>query len=263
MAPLAVITGASSGIGQATARVLTRSGWRVVLVARGLEALEHTAATIHAQGGTAIVEVVDAGDAHAVSALARRVLERDGVPEAIVNSAGAGEWRYADELPPEAGDRMIAAPYLAAYHLVAAFMAPMRKAGRGVFVHVGSPASLMPWPGATAYCAARWALRGLHEALVMDLAGSPLRSCHVILGEVRTAYFERATGSHERIPGVGRLIPVMEAEEAGQLVAGVVQKPRRELIRPRLLWLFAACHRVAPWLVEALVRWTAPGTRAA
>lgn len=259
MAPLVVITGASSGIGQATARVLAKAGWRVVLVARGLEALERTAASLRAAGGTAVVEVVDAADPKAVSALARRVLERDGVPDAIVNSAGAGEWRYVDELPPEAGDRMIGAPYLAAYHLVAAFMGPMRAAGRGVFVHVGSPASILPWPGATAYCAARWALRGLHEALVMDLAGTPLRSCHVVLGEVRTAYFEHATGSHERIPAVGRLIPVMEADQAGALVADVVRRPRRELVRPWLLWAFAASHRWVPWLVEWLVVRTAPG----
>ncbi len=256
MPPLAIVTGASSGIGRAAALELARRGWRLVLVARGRDALEAAAADVRAAGGVGIVEVADATDAAAVEALAARVLARDGVPDVVVNSAGSGEWRFVEELPASAGDRMIGAPYLAAYHLCAAFMAPMLARGAGAFVHVGSPASLMPWPGATAYCASRWALRGLHEALCADLAGTGLRSCHVLLGEVRTAYFERAAGSHERIPTVGKLIPVMSADEAGAIVADVALRPRREVIRPFVLRLFAWSHWLAPRLVEWLVRST-------
>ncbi len=258
-APLAVITGASSGIGRSTALALARLGWRLVLVGRTAAPLDAVVAEAVAAGGRAVAEPVDAADPVAMEALAARVLARDGVPDAIVNSAGSGEWRFLEELPASAGGRMMGAPYLAAYHACAVFMAPMLQRRSGVFVHVGSPVSLMPWPGATAYAATRWALRGLHEALVMDLAGTGLRSCHVVLGEVQTAYFNRAAGSHDRIPGVGRWIPVMRADQAGAIVAGVVQRPRRQVIRPFLLWVFAVTHRVCPWLVEALVRLT--GTR--
>lgn len=254
--PLAVVTGASSGIGRATARELAARGWRVVLVARGREALEAAADEVGKAGGVGIVEVCDATDAASVEAMAARVLAREGVPDVVVNSAGSGEWRFIEELPASAGDRMIGAPYLAAYHACAAFMAPMLARGRGAFVHVGSPASLMPWPGATAYAASRWALRGLHEALCADLLGTGLQSCHVLLGEVRTAYFDRAEGSHERIPTVGKLIPVMDADEAGRIVAGVAVRPRREVIRPFVLALFAWSHWLAPRLVEWLVRST-------
>ncbi len=254
--PLAVVTGASSGIGRATAVSLGRRGWRVVLVARGREALDAAAAEVRAAGGTAVVEAADAGDAGAVEALARRVLDRDGVPDVVVNAAGAGEWRFIEELPASAGDRMIGAPYLAAYHLCAVFMAPMLARKRGAFVHVGSPASLMPWPGATAYSASRWALRGLHEALCQDLAGTGVTSCHVVLGEVRTAYFDTAADSHDRIPSVARLIPVMTAAEAGAIVADVAVRPRREVVRPFVLQLFAWSHWIAPRLVEWLVRST-------
>jgi len=254
--PLAVVTGASSGIGRSTALALAGHGWRLVLVARGRDALDAVASEVDTRGGVGIVEVADATDAAAVEALAARVLARDGVPDVIVNSAGSGEWRFIEELPASAGDRMIGAPYLAAYHVCAAFMAPMLARGTGAFVHVGSPASLMPWPGATAYAASRWALRGLHEALCADLAGTGLRSCHVLLGEVRTAYFDVAAGSHERIPTVGKLIPVMSAEAAGGIVAGVALRPRREVIRPVVLLLFAWSHWLAPRLVEWLVRST-------
>lgn len=254
--PLAVITGASSGIGRATALELARSGWRLVLVARGREALEATAAEVARAGGVGIVEVADATDAEAVEAMAARVLARDGVPDVIVNSAGAGEWRFIEELPASAGDRMAGAPFLAAYHCCAAFMGPMLARGKGAFVHVGSPASVLPWPGATAYAASRWALRGLHEALCADLYGTALRSCHVLLGEVRTAYFERAAGSHERIPTVGKLIPVMDADAAGRIVAGAARRPRREIIEPFVLKLFVWAHWVAPRVVEWFVHST-------
>lgn len=259
--PLALVTGASSGIGRATALDLARSGWDLVLVARGREALETAAAEARALGRAVTVEPVDAGDAAAVEAMAARVLGSLGTPEVVVNAAGAGEWRFIEELPAAAGDRMVAAPYLAAYHLTAAFMAAMLARGSGAFVHVGSPAALMPWPGATAYAASRWALRGLHEALVQDLHGTGVRSCHVILGEVRSAYFEHNAGSHERIPAVGRLIPTLSPAEAGALVAGVARRPRRQLIRPRMLQLFAWAFWLAPWFVEWLVRVT--GTRRA
>lgn len=256
MPPLAVITGASSGIGRATAVFLGQRGWRVVLVARNLEALTAAAEEVRAAGGVPTIESVDVGDAEAVEALAARVIAREGVPDAVVNSAGSGEWRFIEELPANAGDRMIGAPYLAAYHATAAFMKPMLARGSGVFVHVGSPASIMPWPGATAYSAARWALRGLHEALVADLAGTGVASCHVVLGEVKTAYFDRADGSHERIPSVGRWIPVFTAEEAGAIVGGTVLRPRRQVVRPFLLQLFAWAHVVMPWFVEWLTRTT-------
>lgn len=254
--PLVLVTGASSGIGRATALALARAGWRVVLVARGREALDAAAAEIRALGRAATVEAVDAGDAEAVEAMARRVVDRDGVPDVVVHSAGAGEWRFIEELPASAGARMMSAPYLAAYHVTAAFMGPMLARGSGVFVHVGSPASLLPWPGATAYTAARWALRGLHEALVQDLHGTGVRSCHVLLGEVSSAYFERAEGSHERIPTIARVLPVMTPEQAGAIVADVAQRPRRQVIAPFMLRLFAWSFYWAPWLVEALVRGT-------
>lgn len=254
--PTAVITGASSGIGRATALQLARKGWTIVLVARGAEALAAAAADVTKAGGTTIVEAIDAGDAAAVEAMAARVVERHGVPDAVVNSAGSGEWRFIEELPASAGDRMIIAPYLAAYHLTAAFMAGMLKRRSGVFVHVGSPASMLPWPGATAYTATRWALRGLHEALTQDLVGTGVRSCHVVLGEVRTAYFDTAAGSHERIPTIAKILPVLEADQAGAIVADVVLRPRTERIYPFTLQLFAWAHWVMPWVVAWFVQRT-------
>src|SRR5205823_5735359 len=102
---------------------------------------------------------------------------------------------------------MLGAPYLAAFHVTHAFMAAMLSAGRGVVIHVQSPASRIPFPGATAYASARFALRGLHEALCQDLRGTGVTSCEVMFGEVSSSYFDNNPGTHEHIPKIANLVP--------------------------------------------------------
>ena len=162
---VAVVTGASSGIGAATAKALAHDGWRVVLVARRAERLEELTAEISDAGGEAIAEALDGADGNAVLEMANRVRSKWGDPSLLVNSAGAGVWRFLEETSPDEIVDMMGAPFLAAANASRAFMPGMLDAGGGLLVHVGSPASVMPWPGATAYTASRWALRGLHEAL--------------------------------------------------------------------------------------------------
>ena len=251
--PIAVVTGASSGIGAATALALAREGWRVVLTARRAERLEEVAAAIRAAGGEAMPEAHDAADGTAVAAMAEHVGTAWGAPELVVNSAGAGVWRFLEETPAADILEMIGAPYLAAANTCQAFMAGMLPAGRGHFVHVGSPASLMPWPGATAYTASRWALRGLHEALCMDLVGTGLASSLVYFGEVSSEYFEANPDSHQHIPAIGRWIPVTTPERCAEVLLGVARRPRRVVFHPfalRLMWWSA---KLAPaptrWLI--------------
>ncbi len=252
-ARVAVVTGASSGIGAATARFLAADGWRVVLVARRAERLRELAREIETSGGVAMVEALDAADGAAVEAMADRVRLRWATPSLVVNSAGAGVWRFLEETAPEQILDMTGAPYLAAVNTCRAFIADMLAAGRGAMIHVGSPASLMPWPGATAYTASRWALRGLHEALCMDLVGTGVTSSMVYFGEVSSEYFEANPDSHEYIPGIGGWIPVTSPEKCADVILEVVRRPRRVVFHPfqlRLMWWLA---KVSPaptrWLV--------------
>ena len=153
---LAVITGASSGIGAATARLLGKHGYRVVLVARNRAALDEVAAGI---GSQAAVEACDASEGDAVVAMAERVRRDHGVPDVIVNSAGAGAWHWIEDTPPAEALAMMRAPYFAAFNLSHAFMSEMLERDSGVLIHVNSPVSFATWPGCTGYAAARWALR--------------------------------------------------------------------------------------------------------
>jgi uncharacterized protein len=254
---LAVVSGASSGIGAATAERLGAEGWAVVLLARRAERLAEVARRVEAAGGYAVTEALDGGDASAAAAMGERVLDRFGVPGAIVNSAGAGSWRWLEDTPPADMERMLDAPYRAAYHLTHAFLAPMLTQQAGVIVHVGSPASLCPWPGATAYMVSRWALRGLHEALVQDLHGTGVRSCHVVFaGEVASEYFTANPDSHEHIPGVGRLIPIATPAECAEVVVRTIRRPRAQVLHPPMAASFQFLNRVAPGAMRTLARVT-------
>ncbi len=258
--PIAVVSGASSGIGAATSTALCGAGYRVVMVARGRDALEAAAARAGA-AGEAHAHALDASDAAAVAELAARVRRDLGVPDVVVNSAGAGTWRFLEEGPADEGLAALRAPFLAAYHLSHAFMADMLARRRGLVVHVGSPASRIPWPGATAYTCSRWALRGLHEALTQDLRGTGVVSSHVIFGKVTSEYFERNPGSEERIPSVGALIPVISPDTAARVILSVVRRPRRQVLYPFLLRMFYWSEAVAPWLVRWLASRTSPVRR--
>jgi len=251
--PIAIVTGASSGIGAATAKALAAEGWRVALVARRASRLAELAEEISAAGGEAIAAPLDAADGGAVLAMAGRVRADWGVPSLVVNSAGAGVWRFLEETSPEQIVEMIGAPYLAAANTSRAFITLMLAAGRGHLVHVGSPASVMPWPGATAYTASRWALRGLHEALHMDLVGTGVHSSLVYLGEVSSEYFEANPDSRQYIPKIGAWIPVSTPERCAEVILRVVRRPRRVVFYPFMLRLMAWMAVISPGLTRRLI----------
>jgi uncharacterized protein len=251
---LAVVTGASSGIGAATAEALGALGWEVVLVARRAGRLEEVAERVRTAGGRPHVEVLDAGDAGAVTEMADRVRSRLGTPGAIVNAAGAGTWKWLEDTPPEDMERMLDAPFRAAYHVTQAFSADLLAAGSGVVVHVGSPASILPWPSTTAYTASRWALRGFHEALRQELAGTGLHSCHVLFGEVTSEYFDANPDTRQHIPKVGRIIPLSTPAECAEVIVRTLHHPRPVVFHPFMLRVFHGFHLVAPAAVRGLAR---------
>ncbi|MEE4272831.1 MAG: SDR family NAD(P)-dependent oxidoreductase [Thermoanaerobaculales bacterium] len=255
---VAVVTGASSGIGAAMARALGVNGWRVALLARRAERLDVLARQITEAGGEALVEALDCADGSAVAAAADRIRTDWGTPSLVVNSAGAGIWRFLEETSHDEIDAMIGAPYLAAAHVSRAFLGDLIDRGSGLVIHIGSPASVIPWPGATAYTASRWALRGLHEALRQDLAGTGVRSSLVYFGEVSSEYFTSNPGSHEHIPSLGSWIPVTTPERCAEVLLDVVRRPRPVVYHPFALRLMAWSAAILPgptrWLIAATGR---------
>jgi short-subunit dehydrogenase len=250
---LSIITGASSGIGAAAARRLAAEGYKVVLVARNRSKLEKVAAEI---GNNVFIETCDAGDGEAVLAMAERVQRDHGVPDVIVNSAGAGEWKRIEDTSPAEAVTMMKAPYFAAFNVTHAFISGMLEQRQGVIIHIGSPVSFFTWPSCTGYAAARWALRGLHESLCDDLHGTGVRSCHIVFGKVSSPYFDHNPNTEEKMPGIARTVRTISTEECARVIARAVRRPRRHIFYPFLLRMYYWSYTVFPWLPRWLLRYT-------
>jgi short-subunit dehydrogenase len=255
---VAVVTGASSGIGAATAEVLARSGAAAVaLLARGETGLAAAAARVTAAGAAAYCYPVDLADLAAAEAAADRIAAGLGAPEILVNNAGAGRWLSTEETTGAEAAAMMAVPYLGAFALTARLLPAMLDRRAGCIVNVTSPAAFCPWPGATAYSAARWAMRGFTEALRADLAGTGVHVALVAPGEVRSAYFDNNPGSYERLPRIAaRLYRALTVDEVARMIVRAIERERRLVVAPALLRLTLGFHRFLPRPVEWVIRAT-------
>jgi NADP-dependent 3-hydroxy acid dehydrogenase YdfG len=260
--PVVVVTGASSGIGAATAREAARRGARtVVLMARSAGPLEEVAREVRDAGARTLVVPVDLADADAVAAACQRVEQELGSPDVLVNNAGAGRWLFAEETPPAEAVQMMAAPYFAAFFTTRAFLPGMlaRRSGRLAFVT--SPAAYAPWPGATGYAAARWAIRGLAEALRADLHGTGVGVTLFTAGKVSSPYFAHNPGTEERMPGIARLYRTLTPEEAAAALVRAVERRSGEVVVPGLLRWTMRFQRVWPGAVAWMLTRTGASRR--
>jgi short-subunit dehydrogenase len=253
MPKLALIIGASSGVGAASARELARRGWTVILSARSEERLSAVARSI---GPGAFFKACDAASPSDIDALEDYVRQQHGVPDVVINSAGLGQWKRLQDTSAEELRVMISSPYLAAANASRMFLSDMLERRSGTLIHVNSPACFMPWPSAVGYAASRFALRGLHEALAQDLAGSGVHTCHVVFGRIDSEYFEHNPGVTERMPGITATVRTLSVDECANILADVAAKPRSLLVHPFMLRLYYWNYRIAPRLTLWLLRVT-------
>lgn len=258
-----MISGASSGIGRATAKELARRGAEIVLIARSAERLEETAVQIRAEGGRAWAFPADLTQPEAVDALGQRVLEAHGVPHVLIHSAGAGAWRFIEETGYAEFVELMNTPYFAAAFLTRALLPAMLRENRGFILSVCSPASRLVWPGATGYIAARWALHGFTEALRADLYETDLKVGVFFPGKIRDSeYFSRNSDTERRIPGVGRILPEIRSQQAAQGIVRAVETGARITFVPWQLGVFDMFSHLFPRIAERLA-WSTGAKRSA
>jgi short-subunit dehydrogenase len=229
---LVLITGASSGIGEATAKAIARKNGRVLLLARDKTRLERVASEITGLGGHVDIIPIDLSDAEALSRTAAAIVTEKGIPDILINNAGAGRWLTVPETNAAEVEQMMAAPYFAAFNLTRAFLPFMLKRGSGHIVNVTSVASRLVWPGAAAYTAARWAVNGFNNALRTELRGSGVSVTLAVFGGVNSPYWTHNPGSKERLPKINSLIPILTAEQTANFIVRGIERNAREVIRP-------------------------------
>lgn len=251
---LALITGASSGIGEATARAMADKGAHVLLVARSADRLSAIAQEISAHRGTANWYAADLSKPDRVAEIAREVVHKHGVPDILVNNAGAGRWLTVEETGAAELEQMTALPYFAAFNLTRELLPPMRMRRSGHIVNVTSVAGRLIWPGAAGYSAARAAMTAFSKSLEMETRGSGINVTLAMFGKVDSAFWQHNPGSEERLPRANTFLPTLTTQQSADAIVHAVAKELRTIVRPRIFRLFFLLNALTPGTTSRVLR---------
>jgi NADP-dependent 3-hydroxy acid dehydrogenase YdfG len=224
MERIAVVTGASSGIGAATAVRLAEAGYRVVLTARRLDRLGEVAEQIAGQGGAAVVHQLDVTDKAAVQDLAA-TLDRCDV--LVANAGGAIGAETVATAAAEDWRAMYDVNVIGTLLVVQAFLPKLIASGAGTIVLMGSTAGLISYEGGGGYVAAKHGTHAVAETLRLELSGEPVRVIEIAPGMVKTAEFavNRFRGDADKAAAVyaGVAEPLTDADVADSVVWAVTR----------------------------------------
>jgi len=236
-----VVTGASAGIGEATARALAAAGHRVLLGARRLERLRAIADEI---GGEA--RELDVRDEASVAAFA----EAAGAVDVVINNAGLSQGlEPVTETASDAWTTMYETNVLGAMRVARAFIPSLIASGDGHLVHLGSISGFEVYPGGAGYTASKHALRALTKTLRLELLGQPVRVTEISPGLVETEFsLVRFDGDADRASSVYNGMTPLTAVDVAECIAWAVSRPSHVnideiVVRPRDQATSTAVHR--------------------
>ncbi|MFJ5232862.1 SDR family oxidoreductase [Kitasatospora sp. NPDC088391] len=244
---VAVVTGASSGIGAATARRLAADGFAVVLTARRTERIEELAKEI---GGSARAYTLDVTDRAAVDAFAAGV----GRVDVLVNNAGGALGAESVEAGDPADWRtMYEINVIGVLHLTQALLPALRASGDGTVLIMSSTAALAAYEGGGGYVAAKHAVHSVAQTLRLELVGEPIRVIEIAPGMVRSEGFAltRFRGDQDRADAVyAGVAEPLTSEDVADTVSWAVTRPSHVnidllVVRPRAQAANHKVHRVS------------------
>jgi len=229
----AVVTGASSGIGAATARALAVAGFPVALGARRVDRCEAIANEIRAAGGESVALRLDLADAGSVKDFVAAAEAAIGPIEVVVSNAGISAPQQALDVSPEDFARALEVNVLGAHRLVSRLATSMVERRRGDIVFVSSDAVPQPRPGMSSYVASKWGLEGLARTMQMELEGTGVRTSIVRPGHTLTemaadwgeAAIRQTLAEHKRW-GLMRHRGLLKPEDVARVIVQVVSMPR-------------------------------------
>ena len=246
---VALITGASAGIGAATARALAGAGMRLALCARRRDRLEALAGALGARGAEISVHPLDVTDTAAVQAMVDEVTRHHGTLDVLVNNAARGlAARFEDTTPTEFRELLelnLVAPIVA----MQAALPQMRRQGRGHIINVSSVVGRRNLPGRAAYGATKFALGAVSEALRLELRGSGIHVSLVYPIYTLTEFHQAET----RRMTMRRAGPTQSAETVARAILRCVRRPRPEVYPYRPARLLASLSALFPGLVDRVM----------
>jgi NADP-dependent 3-hydroxy acid dehydrogenase YdfG len=238
------ITGASSGIGAATAQALSAEGAEAILSARRAANLEKLAAAIRADGGKAQIVPLDVADRAATEKAGKEIMSQGGV-DVLVNNAGLMPLAPMIEGRVDEWEQMIDVNLKGLLYATNAVLRGMVERGSGHIVNIGSVAGRVTFPGAAVYCGTKFAVRAISDALRKEMTGKGVRVTDIQPGAVATelAASTKHEGAQEALTGEGGLYAkdadILQSEDIAAAILYVVTQPshvnvNEVLIRPQI-----------------------------
>ncbi|HET9516820.1 MAG TPA: SDR family NAD(P)-dependent oxidoreductase [Actinoplanes sp.] len=254
---MVLVTGATSGIGRATALAFAADGARVVIAARSADALAEVVQECQALGGQALAVPADIADPAAVERLAELAVQQFGRIDVWVEAVAVG---IAGPLGSESVDeirRLVDTNVFGTVLCARAALAVFRGQGHGTLVLVGSLLSLFPNPMVPLYSMSKFAIRGLALNLRQAVAGNRrIRVGLVLPGPVDTPFFQRAA-NHSGRP-LRAIPPAYAPERVAATILASAHRPRRQATTGVVSHFALTAHRLAPRVAESFVaRWSA------
>ncbi|MDQ3926024.1 MAG: SDR family oxidoreductase [Actinomycetota bacterium] len=248
-----VVTGASSGIGEATARALAARGAAVVLAARNEEKLRFLEREILASGDQALAVKTDVEDEASVEAMVERTVGEFGALDILVNNAGLGLSGRVAELQPADLRYLFEVNLVGPLHCVRAALPHMPRGGR--IISVSSVIGKRAIPKVGGYCATKFALNALSDALRVEISGQEISVTSVYPGTTRTAFREnsRRTRSEKR----GWRPRGVTPERVAEKIAWAAERGGRDVYVTLPDRLFVAATTLLPGLTDRVLRFWA------
>jgi len=248
---IAVITGASSGIGAATSRKLASQGLHVILVARRQDRLEGLANEIRLTGGHAEIITADLSQEAERQRVYAQVEAEYGRVDVLVNNAGSGWYGFGTDMPWKIAYEILQVNVAAAVHFTLLFLKKMRSLGSGHIINIGSISGSLPSQGVAVYGATKSLLDNFTTALYRELVGTQLHVSVVRAGPVLTDFSDVAAnlegGLHIPTERMG-----VTAETIANHVWRLLEHPRRVIYVPGWLGITPYIENTFGWLIDRL-----------
>jgi short-subunit dehydrogenase len=250
---VAVITGASSGIGRLLALRIAREGARVALVARRERKLKELAADIKQAGGEALVVPCDVAERTQVFAATEQILKHFGHVDVLVNNAGYGHHHRFLEWDLDDMERMMKVNFLGSLYWTKALLPQMVERLTGWIVFMASVAGKIGIPGESAYVASKFAMVGLAEALSLEVEDAGVHVLTVCPGAINTEFFDDE--ALQRMPPVARR-SMIEPERVIDAIMRTLALGKHEVTVPPAMAIGYVVRAIAPEFMRRNVKRT-------